>query len=143
MELYQVSVGTPDVVTGKTQQERTVYRLRRCITFDLTLQSVTEYNLSYLSANKNFSYGQEIEVGDRIIILTDLPDGVELRKDNYLVYNGQKYQPKKVIELDYKLGFMAHVRRTQGEKPQRIITRLVQTVLDVGQEVSHDKSQVE
>ena len=108
---------TPDLITGDVPVSNvTTIELRAFITFDESARRRFEYDLSFIAANKNFTYGGVFETGDRIGILqyVDVGEDFDLTDRHYIVFDSVKYKPFKFVKLDYGLGYLIHMRRDLG-----------------------------
>lgn len=121
--LYKMSIGTTDRETGQKTVGRTKVPLSRFIVLPARTLNKFEYDLTYIGANKNFTYGGFFEVGDReaVIDANDLPRNYEMDQNDYVVFNGDRYNIIEFWELDFKQGFHLHLRRTQKENTYQLI----------------------
>lgn len=124
-DYYFVTPGTFNRTTG-AQDDNTVvvHNYRYVITYEVTEQRKFEYDLAFIAANTNFTYGGLFEVGDKIFILEDkgFVPGVE---NHYIVQSGERYNVHKVGKFDFGAGYVVHARRTQNQEPNQVIQKTV------------------
>ena len=131
-DLYKYAEGaTFDPETGKSgTPTRTQIKLKKFISWAAMVSEKFEYDLAYVAANKNFTYGGFFEIGDRIGIIDwpgeKLSDDFEMDLSYYIVLDGQRYNIKKYEQLDHKAGFIMHLRRISEQLPHQTISRIVQ-----------------
>ncbi len=113
-QVYKVTVGTPNYDTGSKSVTRAVHNIRT-ITFEAARLRKFEYDIGYLAANKNFTYGGFYEQGDRVMIVDRrrIVSGLELEQKDYFIYHGQRYDIQKIVDLDYNAGWFLHLRATK------------------------------
>lgn len=118
-DLYRIVPGELDINTGTTTDTKIKYSIPQFITWNV----MEKYKLKSLSPT--FDYGIVFEVGDRIGIIDGiyLPERFTLEDTDYIVYNNERYTLEKWDHLDAYSGFIIHMRRTQGIKPEQIIER--------------------
>lgn len=141
LEYYTIVPGTPNLLTGsKGTETKTVYALRRCVSLEYTLSQRFEYDLSFLAANKNFTYGGIFEVGDRVAVLdsSDFPIGFTPQTDDRCVVQGKSYLLHGYTEMDAKAGWLIHLRHTQATIPGRVIEKTVKHILEIEQEIEYE-----
>lgn len=89
---YQPTSNGTDLKTGQVSRTFNAVSVRRCIV--LSSQEAREYvyDLSFIAANKDFTYGGFFDTERRLVIV-DVADlnGVVPNNDGYIVYNGRKY----------------------------------------------------
>jgi hypothetical protein len=72
--------------------------------------------ISVISANKKLVQGGTFDAGDRIFIIdrSDVPDTFELEKDDWIEYNGQRYDLKYVDEFEPNTSWLALGKVIEG-----------------------------
>ena len=91
------------------------------------MDCLIEYDLSFVAANKNFTYGAFFEIGDRWAIIDGLylPKGFEISENDYVVYAAKRYDLQRWDVLDGQSGLLLHLRHVSGSVPGQIIERTV------------------
>ncbi len=84
--------------TGDMSQTKQNITIKRAILAPAKMIRDFVYDLSFIAANKNFTYGGYFDAGDRIMIIDakDLPKGFEPNLNDYIIYDGVKYTLKEV-----------------------------------------------
>ena len=103
----------PNYRTGDLKYTLTEHSLPRAITWSVVQAQKFEYDLAFVAANKNFTYGGFFTVGDRALILSDPPFTPSFR--DFFVYNSKRYNVHKIQELDDAAGYILSARHTQAE----------------------------
>lgn len=139
-DLYQVNPGEPDIDLGTTTDVKTKIHIPQFITWLVTESQKFEYDLSFVAANKNFTYGAFFQVGDRFGIIDGkyLPDNFDLTENDYVVYDSLRYDLQRWDVLDAKSGFLLHLRHVKGTAPSQIIEKTVIQDLVVNQKFAHE-----
>lgn len=136
-DLYIMDSVSPNYETGKQTVNRTKYHIPRLITHSVEFVHKFEYDLSFLAANKNFTYGGFYAPGDRyaIICAKFVPTEVNIQLKDYVVLSGDRYNLQRLQKLDYHAGWILHLRHTPGEKPYQSIDRAVWSRVTPSQDV--------
>lgn len=136
--LYEVVPGSFDPELGTVSETKTVHVIPQLVTWYVTEQQRFEYDLAFVAANKNFTYGATFEMGDRFAIVDGvyLPDTFNMTESCYFVYDAVRYSLQRWTELDGKAGYLVHIRSTNVEKPEQII----QVHVEHGLTIDHDIS---
>lgn len=93
-----------NVETGKMTFDKQEIEIRRGIVGPAKLLRDFVYDLSFIAANKNFTYGGFFDASDRALILDskDLPSGFEPNLDDYALVDEVHYAFKEVHSLAKK-----------------------------------------
>jgi hypothetical protein len=116
---------------------RTMYNVQM-ITFTVSESRKFEYDLGYLAANKNFTYGGFYEPGDRFAII-DLSRNPDLSIDmkDYIVYDEDRYDMQRIEPLDTINGWLLHIRKTKDNKRYAIHETYIYDHLDISEEITN------
>lgn len=137
-DLYKVTVANPDYETGRPGVSRTKVSLPQVITGSVELMKKFEYDLGYVKANSNFTYGATFEIGDRIAIIDGTYlQGYNIQQKDYLVYDTTRYDMVKIHKMDGEVGYILHLRVTQAQQTNQILERKVISQLPTTDEVSY------
>ena len=73
-------------------------------------------SVARISSNKPLAYGGEFNVGDRGFILDggDLPADCEVKKDDWLLYRGERYGVKTIRRVCGNIGWIVVARKHPG-----------------------------
>jgi len=93
-----------NVETGAITPTLQEISIRRAIIGPALILRDFVYDLSFIAANKNFTYGGYFDTGTRALIVDskDLPSGFAPNLDDYIVYDDEKYAFKEVAPLAKK-----------------------------------------
>jgi hypothetical protein len=114
--------------------------INRAVVLPVSLSRDITQTISMISANKQLLQGGTFDPGLRRFIVdrNDVPTSFTLKKDDWLVYDGRRYDIKTVEEFEYKTGWLIAAKQIQGAAvnqdilvhPTRLLT-LNQTVIAV------------
>lgn len=100
---------THNVTTGAiTTPADTTISVKRAIILPTRLIRDFAYDLSYIAANKNFTYGGFFDISSRVIIIDakDLPSGFEPSQNDHVVFEGKKHEIKEIHEAEQNTAFL-------------------------------------
>lgn len=124
-------------VTGMRTTSRNVFHIQRATILPREMTRVVFYDLSFLKANNMFTYAGELDAVTLMVILDarDLNQPhfrpVEMRDSIY--YNNERYEPEKIINLNFNLGVVMALKTIKGSIPYQPIDVHVQhTVIPCG-----------
>ena len=140
LDYYSIVRGTLNVETGQKATPTTeVVHVARAITFDGTSRTKFDYDLAFIAANKNFTYGSTFHITDRLFIIDaqDL-EADPVKETDQIVYDGKRYSIEKVQELDVKAGYIIDCRFTQAVRPRNIIERSVEQALVIEETLTNE-----
>ena len=94
------------------------------------------YDLSYIAANKNFTYGGFFDPEDRTIILDkDDLKNLELTKDDFIIFQEKQYEVKEMREAELDQGMIVLLKSIDNKRPSfklvKQVLHLVQTATAV------------
>lgn len=91
-------------------------------------------SISQISANKAFVYGGSFDSRTRTFIIDrrDCP-GLILKDDDWLVFDGRKYEIKAIQEFEYDTAWVVTARHQVGDINEQIFLCGVDHLLDLTQ----------
>jgi len=104
IDLYQQGTKTTNTRTGViTWVNRGVIDLKRVIILPVKLDRTQTQTISMISSNKAFVYGGTYDRGSRWFYIDpqDLPVGYVIKNDDWIVYQGKKYEIKQVKDNEF------------------------------------------
>lgn len=148
--LYQLRMdyGTPTYVyriltadtndSGIRSWTRQRYYVPKGILFPSVLSKKFFYDLSFIAANKNFTYGGNIDLKTRFMILdsAELPRAFQITTDDMIVCNMIRYAIKQIDDLDSQLGYLLSLTNIQGSLPYQELSINVGSKMPILQGVS-------
>jgi len=94
--IHRATSSEVDIINGEQTQEITTYKIKKAVVLNTKQARDFAYDLSYIAANKNFTYGALFDAGTRTILIDaiDLPTGFILLQDDGIIYNHERYEIK-------------------------------------------------
>jgi hypothetical protein len=105
-----------DYETGVKTVQCESHQIHRAIVMPSNIVRDVVASVARISSNKKLAYGGEFNVGDRGFILqgSDLPDGWEVKKDDWIIYRGDRYSPKTILNICGGTGWLVVARKILG-----------------------------
>jgi hypothetical protein len=137
-DIYRTTTSTTNNETGVITSERIVVRVRRMIRLPDTRSRQFAYDIAFLAANKNFTYGGTSDQGQRdfIVLGTDIGTFKPTMGD-WIVHDSKRWNVEKVEELDYHQGFLLKTKQIDSDPLCQIFEHSVSHTLEVSQETSY------
>jgi hypothetical protein len=114
--VYKAADVTQNLKTGVISRQYITTTVKRAIV--LPVKSIRDfvYDLSFIAANKNFTYGAFFDISYRAVIIDqkDLPSGTTFTQDDYIVYEGVKYGMRKTERITNDYGWILMVTTITG-----------------------------
>lgn len=134
IDIYKLNSSATDVRTGEKTISKTMFPVERAIVLPVTIDRSVQQGISSISANKEFVMGGSYDVGTRSVIIDrrDCPTLPALTADDWLVYDGDKYQIKNVQEFEIDCGWILTVRKLLGEVPEQFFLTKAEQTLTLG-----------
>lgn len=117
--IYCQSAETVDLTTGAKTVTKIDYSVSRAVMLPVNVLRQNLFTGGSTEANKSFSYGGILQLGDRIVVIDsrDLPAGVTIGLENYFaVVQNRRYEVKSVEELDCNAGYIVVLRELKGAR---------------------------
>jgi len=117
-DIYRILTSDTDV-NGVRTWTRKRYHVPKGILCPSILTKKFFYDLSFIAANKNFTYGGNIDLKTRFMILdgAELPKNFEITTDDMVVCNMIRYAIRQSDDLDYGLGYLLALTNIQNSQP--------------------------
>jgi hypothetical protein len=140
VDVYKLNTTATDYETGEKTYERTMVTVPKCIVLPVKIQREAVQSISQISANKMFVYGGTYDAGTRTFIIDarDLPDDYEITNDDWLVYNGRRYDMKSITEFEQHTGWVIVGKEVKGVRPEQIFHMKTDDWLDVEDAVEEE-----
>jgi hypothetical protein len=137
MEIYQILQSDYDQKTGKRTQQRRRIEIPLAVILPNVLSKKFSYDLAYIAANKNFTYGANYELGIRNVIIDAeyVPEGVTITPEDYAVIEDKRYEIKTAEALEHDYGYLLSLKATTGALAQSIIDLRVSNQFHLDSEV--------
>lgn len=123
IDIYKLVNSETDVRTGVKTVTKSMVSIRRGIVLPEKLDRTVQQSISLISSNKQFVSGGTYDVGIREFIIDrrDCRSLESLSADDWIVYNGGKYQIKNVQAFEAESGWIVAAKHLKGEVPERIV----------------------
>lgn len=136
-----VNFRTSSSIDTKTLQKTVVidsFAVRNAIVLPSNMERSFVYSLPMIASNKNFTYGALFDADRRRIMIDarDIPAGITLDLDMWLVFDGKRYDFEEIHEYEFSSGFMLVVRQATNVALNNNIKRSYETPLDLVQTVT-------
>lgn len=114
--VYRLDTATTNYDTGAKTSTRTSVFIRRAVVLPATLTRDVIQTISMISANKKVVTGGSFTPADRHIIIdrSDVPSTFEISDDDWIVYEGKRYDILSIDEYEYKTAWLVKVKRIEG-----------------------------
>jgi len=108
VKIIHATSTTYDIQTGETVREESLITVRRGIVVTPKMTREFSYDLSFIAANKNFTYGGFYDESHRILIVDrkDLPRDYEPNLNHRAVVEDQRYEFEQISKVTGDTGFM-------------------------------------
>lgn len=125
--IYKLLSSEVDPRTGEATVRTRAMRIKRAIVLPAMVTREATRNISIISADKQMVQGGAFETGKRVFII-DRRDarGLVLSHDDWLVWNGNKYQFERIEEMEFDSGWVINAKLLVGETDDE--TALQQTM---------------
>ena len=113
---HQVTANTNNVQTGAQTQTTTDLPIKKALVLPDNLARKFAYDLAYIAANKNFTYGGFFDRASRIIILdTKDLNGLVPTLNDHVTIQGEIWNIKQLSEAENSKGYLCQVVRVTSE----------------------------
>ncbi len=121
LTFHKMTEQTLDTELGTSEQTFEIKRVKRAIILPDSKQSTFEYDLAFIAAAKNFTYGGSYDTSLRKIIVDkqDLGD-YEIEIRDYIIWDEKRWEVAKISSFELSTGFIVHVRLVDGTVRYRI-----------------------
>jgi hypothetical protein len=102
--------------TGEKVVVRDAHRVMRAIVLPSVIHREFSYDLAYIAAAKNFTYGGFFDTTERrfIVDARDLPTDFEIKIGQYLVYDRVRYDVKEVSRFEENRAFFITAKQSEA-----------------------------
>jgi hypothetical protein len=99
IDLYRPTTNTIDTKTGKVNRSYTIIHVAKAIILPTKINRDFDYDLSFVAANKNFTFGAHFDRG-LVTACVEFKDllGIRPQIDDHVMYLGRKWELKQVNE---------------------------------------------
>lgn len=125
-----------DPTTGQRTIQKETWTIEKAIVSPKTGIRDFAYDLSFIAANKNFTYGAMFDPSTRLIImdLDDLPSSLTPTVNDYLFIENNRYQIKEIDNCD-GTALLIKATHVDGDGADNVVRVSAQTDLGINQTV--------
>lgn len=130
---------TQNVTTGIINAVERLIRVKRAVVIDAKSSRDFVYDLSFIAANKNFTYGGLFDTASRDMIIDgiDLPKDYEPSLDDRVIIAGQRYQFKKIEITSHELAYRITLQHLEAQRTEAIEELSTGQVASLDQEATN------
>lgn len=135
--VYKQGDKTVDTRTGEiTWTGRQSYCVPRAIILPVKIDRQQVQTISMISADKQFVYGGTYDRGARWFYIDprDLPRGYEIKQDDWIVYQGKKYEIKQAKDNEFDSLWEVMGVELIGVTPEQVHNLTAYNIVDFQQE---------
>jgi hypothetical protein len=123
VDLYVLSGVSQNPSTGNVTSTLTKHKLNKVPVLPTNVLRDFQYDLSFIAANKNFTYGGFYDAGTRVVLVDtkDLPVGYTPTLDNYFFIAHQRYNLKSYSEFDEARVIMFTLEEAKNQNDGEIL----------------------
>jgi len=138
IDVYRVVSSETDHLTGDKTVVKEVHPVHRApiLPYNITRDQVK--TISIISADKEFVYGAGFDAAKRDVLIDarDLPRGFEIRPEDYLVFQGSRWDVVTAQKIESDAGWIVSVKNLPGMPAYEIKDILVTQSLPLAAAVS-------
>ena len=114
VRIWRPTVQTQNITTGSVSKTYQKITIKRAIAPPQRITREFTYDLSFIAANKNFTYGGLYDVGTQIFIIDkkDLPVAFEPNQNDFVIWNTEQYEISEVVATAEKRGFLLIAKKS-------------------------------
>jgi len=114
--IYRLLSSEVDTKTGEAVVRTQITRVRRAAVLPAAMTRNVVRNISVISADKQMVQGGSYDTSKRVFVI-DRRDArsLTLSQDDWLVWDGRKYQFEKIEELEFQTGWIITGKVLLGE----------------------------
>lgn len=140
VDVYKLLSSVTNHLTGEKTVVKQVHSVYRAPVMPYRIKRAVNQTISIISAGKDFVYGGFYDAAKREILIDarDLPQGYEIRPEDYVVYNGERWDVVAAERFEIDAGWVLDVKHLPGQPAYQINEILVSSDLAFTEEVSDD-----
>lgn len=121
--IHRRASSTPNFETGRQVVDIDSWLVDRAIVLPNSMHREFSYDLAFIAAAKNFTYGGMFDTGIRRVIVdvVDMPSGWKPHKDDYIVYDSIRYEIREIDVFENQSGWLFTLKSLTEQTPQTVI----------------------
>jgi sulfur transfer complex TusBCD TusB component (DsrH family) len=122
IDIYKLQDTATDYQTGEKTVTKSVIVVRKCVVLPVKIAREVVQTITQISANKMFVYGGSYDAGTRMFIIDarDMPNNYEFTNDDWLIYNGRRYDIKSIEEFEQNAAWSIIGKEVKGVRPEQV-----------------------
>lgn len=118
--IYELVSATTNLDTGVKTATYNSYPISRAVVLPAHAIRAAIQSISLISVNKKVVQGGTFDAADRTFLIdrADVPDSLELKKDDWIEYNGRRYDIKTVDHYEEATSWLVSARRIDDVIPE-------------------------
>ena len=102
--------------TGETQWQISQWKVQRVVVLPAKNQREVRQNAGAMTANRAIVQGSSLDTGGRRFIFDrrDLPPGLVLQKDDWIVFNRRHYDIESITDYEYDTAWLVIGKELKG-----------------------------
>ena len=114
--VYQLLTVNTDYDSGAKTETHNSVHVKRAVVLPVSLTRDVIQSISMISANKQVVQGGTFDPGIRTFIIdrSDVPSDFDLHQDDWITYNGERYDIKKVNAYEDKTAWLVQAKLIEG-----------------------------
>lgn len=135
LTLY-LETATTNITTGARTATTQNWVIKRAVLLPDDWKKKFSYALSFVAANKNFTYGGFFDRAQREVLIdaTDIPKGLKITTEHHVVIDSKKYNITRVVDLEEAAGWILEVKHVSGEIPKQVLSVKARDRITLGEE---------
>lgn len=136
IDFYRINSSTVNRETGEKTVTRTVYHINLAVVLSVDTRRKFAYDIAYLAANKNFTYGAMYDQKIRSFLIDSKDLNLVPNNSDYIIYDLKRYDILSVN--DYKNCFIIDGKALEGKPLEQILSSIVNQRLYFNEEVENE-----
>lgn len=115
LTFHKVSAEAYNRETGERTATIEIRKIKRAILLPTKLLSKFEYDLAFIAAGRNFTYGGTYNTSTRTVIIDarDLGD-FEIEIDDYFIFEERRWQVSQIQDFEFQTAFVITGKEVKG-----------------------------
>lgn len=128
---------TTDYLSGEKVVIKQVFKVRRAPVLPYSMKRAVDQTISIISADKKFVQGGSYDAARRDVIVDakDLPPGIELRPEDYVIINNERWDILQADRYEFSSAWLLTVKLLPGSRAFDEVDVLVTTDAQLAQEL--------
>lgn len=137
--IHRRSSSQVDLETGELTVTTASWPVDKAIILPNSIHREFSYDLAFIAAAKNFTYGGFYDTGTRRIIIDplDMPIGWRPSKDDYVIFDRVRYEIKEIETFEFNAGWLFTLKALTEQTPAAIIPVHWRSTLHLNDEVGN------